>query len=66
MIFTCLQRHRKICILPRGAEAMYTRWMKNKNLKMKNRDHKKEHIQGYRDLRELLSKGMHDLLNKLY
>ena len=40
-----------------------TRWIKIKNLKTKNRDRDKEHIQGYRDLRELLSKGMHDLLN---
>ena len=35
---------------------------KLKNLKTKNKDRKKEHIQGYRDLRELLSKH----LNKLY
>ena len=35
-----------------------TRWIKIKNLKTKNRDRKKEYIQGYRDLRELLSKGM--------
>ena len=41
-----------------GIKTKGTRWIKIKNLKTKNRDCKNEDIQGYRDLRELLSKGM--------
>ena len=36
---------------------MYSKMDKNKNLKTKNRDRKKEHIQGYRDLNSYYQKA---------